>query len=63
MAIIPFPRCRRQFGLTGYFWCPPPAEQLQRIRQLARSRLNAEQIATICRVPLSQVTAVLKVQR
>ena len=43
----------------GLFWLQPLRVQHQRIRDLATSRLNIEQISTICRLPLSQVHAIL----
>lgn len=55
--IIPFRQRALQSALTGFFWSLPPAQQRERIKQLARS-LSPEYVATLCRVPLSQVLAI-----
>lgn len=61
MNIIPFPRRSPQSHPTsGLFFCLPADQQAARIRQLARIRLNAEQISTVCRMPLSEVAAILE---
>jgi hypothetical protein len=56
------PRPRRESGIAGLFWMLPLSAQRQRMIELHRSQLNAETIAIICRLPISEVLAVIESQ-
>ncbi len=65
MSIIPFQRRAPQsfqHNGSGLFFCLPRHQQELRVRALARSRLSAEQITTICRMSLSEVTKIIEDQ-
>jgi hypothetical protein len=62
MPVYQFPRRRiqPQQGIAGLFWLKPPAEQRERIQQLARSRLSPETISTLTRLTLREVTEIIE---
>jgi DNA invertase Pin-like site-specific DNA recombinase len=48
-------RPRPRVGIAGLFWLLPAREQADRIRELKRSGMSAETVATITRLPVSEV--------
>ena len=48
---------------TGLFFCLPVHQQHQRIRQMFAARFSPAQIASTCRLPLAEVSAILGVRQ
>jgi hypothetical protein len=54
-------RTRANQGIAGLFWLKSPAEQHARVRELSRSRLSPETIATVTRLTLREVMSIIEV--
>jgi hypothetical protein len=54
------PRPRPATGIAGLFWLLPLEHQRKRVRELAKARMSPETISTICRMSLSEVTAIIE---
>jgi hypothetical protein len=59
MTVYQFPVRRSRPQSSGLFFCMPRSQE-ERIRQLALTHLSAETISTICRMPLSEIVAIIE---
>jgi len=60
MTVYQSPARPRRPQPSGLFFCMPRFRQEERIRQLAQTHLSAETISSMCRMPLSEVVAIIE---